>query len=708
MTLNRFITAITVFVWCAAISARAQEQNWERTTVYRDSISASMATIYTDGIAREIQTRLYLNESEGLINITEFDAAGREKFTWKAAAIHFASSPAYISPDSFKTKARAYHSDQQPYSQKNWWDDPLGRIFGIGGPGAMFLPSDAPNAGANSHATHSWYLGRADTTFLSAQQLSNPGNAANQPDAAYYLTVTRDPNGGMIQSISDIFGHIIKSRTYSDSNFTDAIESSTKFDALGNVTRETPPQDGNAIQPTLYRYDSLGLLIQKQTPDAGIVKYRYDRANRCIGTQDQKQRETGSGETYTATVYDVFGRPIAAGLASRFSALSPDRPPTIADITMIKLKSFYDGTESIAELDVPPDILSTLYNLRGRLVASVAYDYTGNVSKKHRVAEVYSYDDEGRIAVKYKLIPSLGIQKFTYTYNLQGNLVVANYCDDYVKKSNTRTTAHYYQYDALGRLVAIRNGASPGSAMIAAFEYDKSGRLIRKTQYANDGVTQVAQTQNEYNLRDWTTLISNSTSPGGPSYAESIDYFTNTASPQYNGNIAKATMTYASVPGLPANPYYTYNYSYDRANRLTIVDNVEVPLQDEAFSYYKDGRFRRKASGTTSTAGATDYQYESGKSRLVNQPIKNLASNYLYDPNGNMVVDKSKLMTITYDYNNLPAIFRFYSQIPSTIDGQPLAWSNVDKIDKSALVSSVAVMYDASGNRVLKTALEKD
>ena len=99
---------------------------------------------------------------------------------------------------------------------------------------------------------------------------------------------------------------------------------------------------------------------------------------------------------------------------------------------------------------------------------------------------------------------------------------------------------------------------------------------------------------------------------------------------------------------------------------------------------------------------------------LQDHETKGSSTNYLFDPNGNMVLDVSKKMLVEHDWRNMPVSFKFYDHIPdtyanagdlSTIAG---AWQNLaSKVaaEGAVLLSEVQMLYDASGNRVQKTTL---
>jgi len=717
---------------CSIAGAQSAIPNYILSTTYFDKSLAdpsagrqAVSAGFSDGLGRSIQSQVYgLNSSTAtpdscLIAVSYFDEAGRPSMMMKPFGYKYNTPPTSANPvfdnsswDALKNLAKAYlvaigsPAGEYPYSETRFSNDPLSRTLSQAAPGLKFS-FDAQNG----HYSRIWYYGinskdpllpaaLADTT-----KLTNGQALGTQTNPNYFLTVAMDPNGNFSQEITDIFGKKVTSWTNGGkTGENDEIKSTYEYDILGNLTKETPPV-GNAgipdLEPSTYQYNTLGQLIQKYTPDAKTVAYKYDLQGRMIAAQDERQRSISQGADYTATIYDAFGRILAVGNATGFANLKADKPPHLKDLVSIKIRNFYDNAAAIAELGLPADVTSSLINLRGRLVAAICYDNSGSYSANHRVAEIFSYNADGRDSIKFKIIPSLGIQKFTYDYDLQGNLLVEKYRDDIVKNSGKNSATHYYEYNALGQLVAVRSGSSVSSPLLMKFEYDRAGRMTKKTMYKGDGTTAIASTANSYNVRDWPALIAANSANQVRGYTETINY-DDAAAPQFNGNISRTINSYFAEALYGQPNTFAHNYTYDKANRLTSADNPGDNQYDEAFSYYRDGRLKRKVQGSTSDASGTIYDYNSGTSRLKNQPIKGQIDNFIFDPNGNMVLDKSKKMTIEYDWRDMPILFRFYSSIPGN-----LTWTNLGSIDPGLLVSQVAMMYDAAGNRVLKTEFNK-
>ena len=695
-------------------AGQAAASNYIATKIYMDENDtniAAFATQYSNGLGQDLQTRIDISASEGLVDFIQYDSAGRATNAWKPFAYDFGTNPKDFVPYSeFLEHAHVFNDDPWPYSSALYWDDPLGRTKGSGGPGAIFLPTEALGEAGN-HATYVWYFARSDSTFLTASELANLDNVADQSDARYFLTVTRDPNKkAFSQSLSDMSGNVIKQWAHTDDAKTDILTASYRYGPTGVLLQETPPQESQpeaSIGPSTYLYSTIGRLLKQQDPNTGMTEYKYGPLGELIAMQDEKQRQTGMGNEYTAVIYDIFNRIVAVGIAAGFADVTEQDAPALSDLLAVKIRNYYDTISNAAELDLPLFVSALSRNTRGRLAASASYDHTGSMTGMHRVIELYAYDDDGRLKDLYKLVPTLGVQRFSYTYTLQNNPLTITYYDDIAKQLNAKTSARYFEYNNLGQLVSVRNGGLLSSPKLIGFEYDKSGRLIRKKLYNTNGQTELAKTEYQFNIRDWPVAIAGSNASTASGFSEALDYYTNTASPRYDGNLAGSTASYSNVPGLPASPFYGYSYAYDRLGRVLSIDNAAVNSFDEAFAFYKDGRLKKKARGTTTVSGAADYQYETGSSRLANHPAKNIASNYLWDPNGNIVLDRSKRLAISWDWSDRAAVYAFYSEIPAAINGEALSWRNIGKLDESKIVSRVVMMYDAAGSRVLKTAFER-
>ena len=213
----------------------------------------------------------------------------------------------------------------------------------------------------------------------------------------------------------------------------------------------------------------------------------------------------------------------------------------------------------------------------------------------------------------------------------------------------------------------------------------------------------------ERNIRDWKTKIEYK-SDAVPQLTELISYNTpNSAVPgQFTGNVSTVDDFFHS-----SGHVFSSGYSYDGVNRLREVSNFNsLDEMIESFEYDGKGRLIAKYEG----GKGGEYVYAANKNRLESivdiatfssfgrQSTANGHSNFIYDPNGNMVLDRSKKMAIRYDWRNMPIAFDIFSEIPD----QVLDWKDaLDLKGKFGImpVNRIAMLYDSNGKRVMKSRL---
>jgi len=469
------------------------------------------------------------------------------------------------------------------------------------------------------------------------------------------------------------------------------IKTDYSYGLLGDLLAETPPKNnGNtiAIGQTKYRYNTLGQLIRKEIPDGPVEKYEYNDA----GLLEKKSyyyldyaNPSKPTECFIHSikyVYDNFGRLLS------IIPIARNASPYV--------EYFYDKIDIILSrsdiTSLPKDILKSLKNLRSRMVASVNYYY----SNKYQVIDLYSYDDDGNVIEKYKAVPGLPLQKVTYSYDIHG------------KKRAEKTTAgtvNYektYNYDSLGRLKEIVP-SSATSRKLVSFNYNKFGQLENKKM---DGSL---YSKYQYSINSQIQNIECGANVGSGSvskFAEKINYnpdglINNTRSDYYDYN---QTINYN-------------DYKYDYMNRLVDAIASESPDFNNHYTYDDAGRILQKTEGSSNITG---YEYYAKTSRLKKANQESANPDYFYDKFGNMVLDKKKNLEIVYDWRNLPVEFNFYNSIPATISAKDNGdykiidggveltctlsgyLSDKVKLKKIQLVSSITMLYDAAGNRVLK------
>jgi len=247
---------------------------------------------------------------------------------------------------------------------------------------------------------------------------------------------------------------------------------------------------------------------------------------------------------------------------------------------------------------------------------------------------------------------------------------------------------------------------------LAFYDYNHLGQVVNK-QFTIGNVLQT------YNIRGWLNNIT-AFAPGGSLqmnkyfFTENLFYDQGFASKLYNGNIAGITWegTHFGINNVNEK---SYGYSYDNLDRLQHAEfrknepppltfnpnwtNANYDYTASNITYDLNGNLQSmNQRGVTTVALDMDklsYSYAPNSNQLVKvtdavpaantfslpdfKDKANLATEYTYDPNGNLVTDANKGITsITYNF--------------------------MDKPEKIAVQDGgiITYVYDAAGNRLQK------
>lgn len=757
MKMRRFVFSFLSLLICLT-SIYSIEPNFVRSTTYKVGTDAENADVditstqYSDGMGRSLQSKTALEDGTDRIVCTYYDDLGRVQYVTKPF-IDDEKPGAYlpgrrIDPNIALKLFRQYN-DGHATSETKYHNDPLERILRSYGPGDLYL---------DNH-TSQWYFGVArnaaeveiitdgdvelgtvtfndgfiveinpsnenisvetmmDELYLEFQRdnpfvvnVVSPEGAPSASckcvdekkvdDTPVYtyncvtlaLNVTLAPNGSLVQELKDGFGRTVATRADPSGEPGDEIITCMEYDVLGNIVREIAPKqdpEGTSIpliDDTEYKYNKLGQLVVKKTPDGMIEKYEYTTTGKLFSTlwfdrSEHLQRKV-------VNEYDDLDRLIRV-LKTEF--------PFSEGIYPVPAMAFYYDDIDVLRSDnipgVPEGLFVMLKNLKGRMAGQVVISKTK--AAEYYVADLFSYDDEGRVATKYKIVPGVPLQQIDYAYDFQGKkLIEKMQCgNDIVTKK--------YKYNTEGKLENISH-LDNNNRVLASYSYEKIGRLGHKELGIESGQT-VGFT---YTTRDWIKSIGSSLSGN---YHEALMY-------EPDGNV-KTTEHYYKKAAITVDRSYTY--AYDATNRLTgaVAGNT---LVENRYEYDAVGRFKNKKEGS---AEHDEYLYYTLNNRLLRS--KTTGKLYLYDTFGNMVIDLNKNMVVHYDWRNLPVQFLFYDKLEVgedkairvdargtySINPDVCSTCNLDKYLQGAagageitLLTTVTMIYDATGNRVLKIA----
>lgn len=691
-----------------ATHINAVEPNFVRSTIYnvgkKDGVDNNLVTTdYSDGLGRQIQAKVKIDDTHDRTVCTFYDEAGRPDASTNAFID--GTRPGLYLPGTLEDinttggPLQSIYNDSKAYSYTKYSNDPLSRVIEQNGPGEQF----------QGNAVKMWYFGVSKDNLLirnlqgntlcefndgfivtdmngtsfdgilsvvSDYLLSHDDAFTNDP--AYFLTVSKDPRGNYTQELKNLLGKTEATRAIVAGN---EIISRYYYDVLGNLLTEEAPKPTNTIADTRYTYNTLGQLIKKTTPDGGTFGFAYTPAGQ-IACDTSYDATSGTIHRIRRYQYDDIGRMIVTELKN-------DNDLAHDDWTAV-VRNYYDNTDelnnSAGQYNIPQWLLPTLENLRGRLVATVAINKINGAT--YYVSDIFSYTDDGWIGKKIKIVPGLARQEISYTYDIYGKVLTET------TECGVEQIVVEYQYDGEGRLEKVVH-ANNSNKTLASYRYDDLGRLDGKNLAIGSG----RGIDYGYNIRGWTKSIS---APGGTSYPNIFEETIPEAQYLANGNIGYSAYKYTYQSA--ASPIqFGLTYAYDEVNRLTDVTPDNGIDYTASYTYDVLGRFQSKTEGTDTKTG---YAYYPNTNRL--QKTATGDNKYYYDKHGNIVVDVNKKMVVEVDWRDMPVTFRFYNEMPEAlplIDNQGTLQVDPRTYFESAhktLLSQVIMLYDASGSRVLK------
>jgi len=499
-----------------------------------------------------------------------------------------------------------------------------------------------------------------------------------------------------------------------------------------------------------YRYDGRGRLTMKKIPGRGWDLMVYNKLDQVVGTQDSVQRMKAPQE-WTVTKYDAMGRQVITGIylhpgstagtnnhaavqavADSVATLWETRVATgtgytadawPASMGTVLSVSYFDDY-AVPGLPTPYDLhnLSTyskqtqgLPTAGKTLVLGTTADYLWNVYYYNAEAEVIKMFAQHYLggAANYS---QWNYDNITNSYNFVRQPMGSTRTHFVANAAKTAgvialTSVDFHTYDHMGRADrlynTLKNGSNTAQApvVVSKNSYNEIGQLMKKGLHSiNNGTAYLQNVDYRYNARGWLTNINNPAlaADSGLTNTDANDQFgmelkyDNAPAPQYNGNIGSAKTLTGALQGTTF-PALTYNYRYDKLNRLvnaissTATETANDNFYNENVAYDVMGNIAKlnrydKPGNTRVPIDSLTYTYVSGNKvdRIDDlgttdafKDSVSQAGEYTYDGNGNQLVDLNKGLTQTYNMLNLPQ---------TAVKGG----------------TSVAYIYDATGRKLRK------
>lgn len=239
---------------------------------------------------------------------------------------------------------------------------------------------------------------------------------------------------------------------------------------------------------TTYQYNTLGQVVEQESPDGGLSKFWYDYAQRLRFSQNARQATNGR---YAYTKFDAQGRTIEVGRLDGHGLLSnwDLNKTTFPETTLSLHEQIITEYEEASFSPIVQD------NLRGR----VARTYNDHI------ATYYDYDVHGNVKKIHHQIGEFGASEIEYDYDL----ITGNVKEVAFMKGTEEQFFHRYGYDADNRITETqtsRNGYI--WELDARYFYYAHGPLAR----IELGEDKVQGLDYMYNLQGWIKGVNNTTS----------------------------------------------------------------------------------------------------------------------------------------------------------------------------------------------------
>jgi RHS repeat-associated protein len=452
---------------------------------------------------------------------------------------------------------------------------------------------------------------------------------------------------------------------------------------------------------TIFQYDARLRMIYQKMPGADTTDMVYDKRDRLI--LYRKGIEKGR-QQWLINYYDSINRPRINGLfVFGFdrpsmqayidgSAFTPSNTGPFSETAIQVLTyTYYDKYTYTSKQDYvntdrakleagsnpysEPLPSTPSAKTKGQITGVTArIEYTSNF-----LTTSFYYDDKSRtiqtVATNYP-----GGKDITYhLYDFSGKKLAT-----YVNHTNPKCTPKpntriltLFHYDAAGRMDSIKKRLDDNvtnQVTLAVMTYDELGRLKTKRLHPTGPATQIETLTYDYNIRGWQTGINKNyvNTAGSTSnwFGEDISYNVGFDSSEYNGNVSGIKWKGRS-DGISR----AYGFDYDNAARLSYASftqqnsgsttwtNNLVDFSTTGLTYDLNGNILSdKKTGMNGpviqTIDSLQEIYATNSNQLLavtdkkNDPssilgdfketVNNTSTDYTYDPNGNIAMDKNK------------------------------------------------------------------
>ena len=581
---------------------------------------------------------------------------------------------------------------------------------------------------------------RLDTVNLptGATTITRPDKDSNGKDLLSYVERATYPDGGTKTIISRRWfngvGQVLKSGTGAGASPTsfDVTSygydmSSTVYDHLGRIARESNPFQGNisgnGSSPfyTENTYDLQSRVIQMKLPDNQLVTTDYHLGSIVtvtdqVGRQSQSQTDglgrlikvteqdpaTGSLSLETTYAYNTLDKLTEVNQGGQLRKykydsssrllyeLTPEQSATINDGTGTFWSMKYTYT-NFNEIDLRTDSRGVVtdynYDVLHR-VQTISYSTTNGVETTPQVNITYNTSAPGNGEVNNI---NNGVVNETYAYNASGRVTstARSFVND---ANNTHTYTTSYEYNALGQLTAI---TYPSNKRVKT-NYDTRGRVSGIDKYSGTTLLSTYLSAMTYNTAGQVTGFSlgNGVVTAFGYSTDRLQLTTQTATK--NGNpLMSLTYTYQASDGQSGASTTAGN----SGQLMGVTANISGASRNQQFTYDNVGRLVTAGGWNSTTNRRFAYDKYGNRTEMWDATSggTQIQSVVLQQSNG---VPTNRLTSVTNGSTTIPYAYDNNGNV--TNDGHSYSYDSENRV-MSVDGTAATYAYDSINRRVKKT-----
>jgi RHS repeat-associated protein len=638
----------------------------------------------------------------------------------------YAEYPKWGNPDfdpAYAANSASYNSGANgkgtmgsfPFDRTDYWDEPGDPVKNVS------MRGDA------------WKFSTIKSGFYFVQDLIAPFNPTVEPttsvEGQYELSWTKDVEGKVSLTWTNALGQMVQSATQNGSAWD-----YTRYEYFpdGRLKKTLQPTDvpGDDTRQDfreVVNYNAAGEITSTYSKDRGLRKNWYNR----IGNLRFSRHESQPAGQYDYSEYDFLERATSFGLV--------DIPNLSQNIIESRV---YPGSGKAERIGMVYDNLSSFQSRTGlnpatllpgitlgihgdgRLVCDYNLnpdvDIQGLATADRIIATFYNYNNYGEVTEVYRYLgpiksPSARIHVLKLEYDYRHRVTKATLTDG--QTAPATLSVFQYSYDDLGRASKI---LGLGGRFLMSFAYYDWGGL-KSVRVGGTGTgSNGTRIDFAYHSQEWIKEIkATNLANGDLTFQQILGYEDKAlayqeipapAASRLDGKITQQILKFANDVNSQG-PLRLTNYQYDAYNRLTVADGkrnananplnsfqqivlsgltwTDTEDMDTRLEYDPQGRISSQQNGVA-YGNRASFAYQGNSYRLdhvggtLNSESNRNASapeTFIYDARGRLIEDKSKGMTITYGWDDMPV--------------------DISVVSEGLLLSDVE-FYDASGNRAVR------